>query len=68
MSRHAITSQKALRATFWRENPQALIREGGKRKPQNRCKTDTRQDFCAWLDSAANCGRITGRMVQTATL
>ena len=66
--RHAITSQKALRATFWRENPSALIREGGKRKPQNRCKTDTRQDFCDWIDSAANCGRISARMVQTATL
>ena len=64
----AITSQKSLRAAFWRENPAALLREGGKRKPQNRCKTDTRQDFCAWIDAAANCGRISARMVQVATL
>jgi hypothetical protein len=66
--RHAITSQKTLRATFWRENPAALLREGGKRKPQNRCKTDTRLEFLDWLQSAGNCGRISARMVQTATL
>ena len=60
-----LTSEKAIRAAFWRENTEAIRRRG---KGHNGQTTDTRCCFVDWLDQQARAGRVSERLAFKATL
>jgi hypothetical protein len=67
--RHEITTQKELRRRFWQENPQAdrqkITHYSGKGKMHT---TDTRCNFCDWLDAQHRAGLISDALANRATL
>jgi hypothetical protein len=64
-----ITTQKELRAQFWRDNPQADKRKikDYSGKGLMYC-TDTRCAFVDWLDYMAQSGQISEALANRATL
>jgi len=67
----AITTQSALRAAFWAENPlyRALALERGtKSKGQSAQRADMRCAFLVWLDGCEREGRVSAALAQRATL
>ena len=60
-----ITTQRALRRAFWERKPE------GKRGAKNRFgkyPTNTRVEWCDWLDSLSRDGTISQELAQRATL
>jgi hypothetical protein len=60
-----LTSQRAIRATFWRENKELKRKRG---VSQNGQCCDTRSAFVFWVDFAQRDGRISPRLARTVTL
>jgi hypothetical protein len=60
-----LTSEKAIRAAFWTDHPEAVRRRG---KGHNGQTTDTRCAFVDWLDQQARAGRVSERLAFRATL
>ena len=60
---HEITTQRAIRAAFWQENPDVTRRPGS----QTNQPADTCMAFCDWLDYLARSGRISESLAQLAT-
>lgn len=71
---YTLTTEAAVRAAFWRENPRARCRlvNGAHGRPvrasQNLQPTDTRVAFVEWLDMAERDGRVSTALAQRATL
>ena len=65
MSDYRITTQKALRASFW-ANHTHLQRVPG--RTQNGYPVDTRTAFCDYVDNLARNGEISETLAQRATL
>lgn len=63
---YAITNQKILRDTFWREHP-SLVR-GSRSKTQNQYPTDTRVAWCDWVEACSRNGTISPALAHRATL
>ena len=60
-----LTSEKAIRAAFWADHPEAVRRRG---KGHNGQTTDTRCAFVDWLDQQQRAGRVSERLASRATL
>ena len=58
-----LTNQKAIRDAFWEETG-AKRSKGGH---NDQC-TDTRCEFCDWLDQQNREGRVSDKLAQNATL
>ena len=65
MPQFTITTQRALRAAFWREHPD-LKRAPG--KSQNDYPADTRMAWCDYVGHLARLGTIPATLAQRATL
>lgn len=69
MHTHPVTTQKQIRAMFWRDNPTASRRKiadySGKGKMYT---TDTRVMFVDYLDYLQRAGIISPELAQRATL
>ena len=66
-----LTSEKAIRAAFWADNPslEDQAREAGIfLKRQNEQFTTVRCAFVDWLDQQARSGRVSDRLAFRATL
>ena len=64
-----LTSERAVRAAFWRENPQATRRRIRNYSGNGTMHTtDTRVAFADWLDAACRDGRISQALAQMSTL
>lgn len=64
MPQFTITTQRQLRAAFWREHPDLVRRPGG----QNAQPTDTRVAFVDYVEHLARLGAIPETLAQRATL
>ena len=60
-----LTSEKAVRAAFWRENPGLARRRG---VGQNGQVCDTRCAWVTWVDNQARDGRVSARLADRVTL
>lgn len=66
---YAITTQRELRASFWRDNPQCSRRTIPDYSGIGRMHcTDTRVAFCDYLDSLQRSGLISEALADRATL
>lgn len=66
---YAYTSVKAIRAAFWRDNPNLSRRKIPHYSGIGTMHTtDTRVAFCDWLDAENRNGRISDSLAQRATL
>lgn len=64
-----MTTQRAVRTAFWRENPRASRR--AVRSHDGRgvmATTDTRVAFVDWLDAAQKAGRVSESLAERVTL
>lgn len=60
-----ITTQKALRESFWADHPK-LTRQGNKK--QNEYPADTRMAWCDYVENMRRSGEISEALAQRATL
>jgi hypothetical protein len=66
---YTITTQRALRAAFWRDNPQCSRRTIPDYSGIGRMHcTDTRVAFCDYVDSLQRSGLISEALAERATL
>lgn len=66
---YSFTTQRALRAEFWRLHPNLPRRKIGNYSGNGKMHvTDTRVAWCDWLDAMSKAGEISQDLAQRATL